>query len=123
MLYHGWDNIRSYASKGVADLRAVPPKNSKLKIALAIQCKNTKGGDYITPKEREALKKFAAKYSYIVIEFFKKDRETLVKICPWNLKGKIMTPEYFLKTYYGIDAHSWKEWRSNWYTKGIKRKP
>lgn len=122
-LYHNFDNIRSYASKGVADIRSIPPKGSKLKIALAIQCKNTKKFDYIDPVERQSLLEFSKKFEYLVIEIFKKDRQAFVKIKPWNLKGKIMKPEEFLKLYYGIEADSWSLWRKNWFREGIKRKP
>lgn len=121
-LYHGFDNIRSYASKGVADVRAVPPRHAKLRLAIAIQCKNTKNGDYITPKERATLKLFSSKYSYIVIEVFKKDRKAWIKLQPWNLKGKIITPDEFLKTYYGLEADTWADWRKNWFKNKIKRK-
>ena len=121
LLYHHFSNIRSYASIGVADIRSVPPRFAKLNICLASQCKNTKKGDYIDPAERGRLERFSKKYSYIVCEPFKLNRTCYVKLQPWNLKGKIMTPEMFLNIYYGISADPWKIARKN-YSSGITRK-
>ena len=122
LLYHHFDNVRSYASIGVADVRSVPPKWAKSTIAIASQCKNTKKNDYIAPAERRRLEAYSKKYSYIVIEPFKMNRTCYVKMEPWKLKGKIITPEQFLKKYYGIYADTWKRWRTNWHH-GIKRQP
>ena len=33
-----------------------------------------------------------------------------------------MTPDKFLRDYYGIEADTWKTWRKNWYTNKIMRK-
>ena len=123
LTYHYFDNVRSYASKGVADVRSVPPKEAKSPLVIYAQCKNTKKGDYIDPKERRKLRECQEKFQCIVIEPFKKDRECLVKIEPYKLDGEIMKPEVFLKRYYGINADSWKEWRNNWFREGIKRQP
>ena len=123
LIYHYFDNVRSYASKGVADVRSVPPKEAKSPLVIYAQCKNTKKGDYIDPKERRQLRECQEKFQCIVIEPFKKDRECFVKIEPYKLDGEIMKPEVFLKKYYGINADSWKEWRNNWFREGIKRQP
>ena len=40
-IYHHFDNVRSYASKGVADVRSIPPKFASNSLALYAQCKNT----------------------------------------------------------------------------------
>ena len=122
LLYHHFDNVRSYASIGVADVRSVPPKWAKSTIALASQCKNTKKGDYIDPAERKRLGEYADKYSYFVIEPFKKNRTCYVKLEPWKLDGRIILPEQFLKEFYGMYADSWKRYRANW-KRGIKRQP
>ena len=122
MIYHHFDNVRSYASKGVADVRSVPPRWAKEKLALASQCKNTKKGDYIDPAERRRLKVFDEMFAYITIEPFKLRRTCLVKLEPWSLKGKIIAPDEFLRKYYGISADSWYEYRRNW-KRGIKRQP
>ena len=123
LIYHHFDNVRSYASKGVADVRSVPPKWAKSPLVIYAQCKNTKKGDYINPKERRQLHECQQKFQCLVIEPFKKNRECLVKIKCWELDGEIMKPEVFLKKYYGIDADSWKVWRDNWFREGVKRKP
>ena len=120
-LYHNFDNIRSYASKGVADIRSVPPRNAKLNIPIAIQCKNTKNPGYLEPKERNSLGKFSKKYSYIVIMMYKDGRDCKIKLQPWHLNGKVMEPHVFLKTYYGIEADTWKVWRKNWFKEKIIR--
>ena len=52
---------------------------------------------------------------------FKKKSEVFVKIHPWKLKGKIMTPDAFLFKYFGIYADTWKIYRKNW-NSGIRRK-
>ena len=122
LIYHHFDNVRSYASKGVADVRSVPPRWAKEKLALASQCKNTKKGDYIDPAERGRLKAFNEKYSYKTIEPFKLRRTCLIKLEPWLLKGKIMPPDEFLRKFYGLHADSWYEYRRNW-RRGIKRQP
>ncbi len=122
LIYHHFDNVRSYASKGVADVRSVPPRWAKEKLALASQCKNTKKGDYIDPAERRRLKAFNEKFSYITVEPFKLNRTCLVKIEPWSLKGKHLPPDEFLRKFYGINADSWYEYRRNW-KRGIKRQP
>ena len=122
LLYHHFDNVRSYASIGVADVRSVPPKWAKSTIAIASQCKNSKKNDYIAPAERRRLEEYSKKYSYIVIEPFKMNRTCYVKLEPWKLKGKIITPEQFLKKYYGMYADTWRRQRTNW-NHGIKRQP
>jgi hypothetical protein len=121
-LYHHFDNVRSYASKGVADVRSIPPKWARNSIALYAQCKNTLKEDYIAPDERDALRECSEKFHCLIVEPFKKNRKCFVKIEPWKLDGKIMTPEKFLKKYYGIEADTWKTWRENWFRKNIKRK-
>ena len=63
LLYHHFDNVRSYASIGVADVRSVPPKWAKSTIAIASQCKNSKKNDYIAPAERRRLEEYSKKYS------------------------------------------------------------
>lgn len=124
-LFHRFRVIRSYASKTECDLYLFPPKNSKIDIGLGIQAKDLKGGkSYLVPKEREQLKKFSDSYKCMTIEVFKRDRRAIVKLTPWNLKGKEMEIEDFLKIYYGVkDAYSWKDWRRMWFREGIKRKP
>lgn len=121
-IYHHFDNVRSYASKGVADVRSIPPKFASNSLALYAQCKNTIKEDYIAPDEREALEKCSEDYFCLVIEPFKRNRKCFIKIEPWKLDGKIMSPEKFMADYYGIEADTWKTWRKNWYTKKIKRK-
>jgi Holliday junction resolvase len=121
MMYHHFDNVRSYASIGVADVRSVPPVWAKNKMAVAAQCKNTKKGDYITPVERDRLQKYAEKFAYLVVEPFKKNHKVFVKLEPWKLDGEILSPDEFLYREYGIFADSWTKYRSNW-NNGIKRK-
>jgi len=112
--YHGFDPIRSYASKGVCDIRAVPPRSAKISTALGAQCKNQQKEDYLSPKERLQLKDFNEKYSYITIEPFKANRTCYIKLRCWELRGPIMTPENFLKQIYGINAMSWREFKSKY---------
>ena len=68
MMYHHFDNVRSYASIGVADVRSIPPRWCKNKLAVAAQCKFTKKGDYINPDERKRLEEYSKKFSYLVVE-------------------------------------------------------
>ena len=70
LIYHYFDNVRSYASKGVADVRSVPPKEAKSSLVIYAQCKNTKKGDYIDPKERRQLRECQEKFQCLVIEPF-----------------------------------------------------
>ena len=121
MMYHHFDNVRSYASVGIADVRSVPPVWAKSPLAVAAQCKNTKKGDYINPDERKRLKEYSDKFSYLVVEPFKKDHKVYVKIEPWELEGKSIPPDQFLYEYYGIFADPWNMYRKNW-NSGIKRK-
>ena len=121
-IYHHFDNVRSYASKGVADVRSIPPKFATESRALYAQCKNTAKEDYIAPDERNELERCSQDYQCIIIEPFKRNRKCLIKVEPWKLDGEIMTPEKFMVDYYGIEADTWKLWRKNWYTNKIKRK-
>ncbi len=123
-IYHHFDNVRSYASKGVADVRSIPPRFATNSLALYAQCKNTLKEDYVDPEERENLKRCSEKFFCLVVEPFKKDRTCYVKLEPWKLDGEIMTPERFMGKYYGIEADTWKLWRKNWYSRNnpIKRK-
>jgi len=109
LIYHGFDNVRSYASKGVCDIRSVPPRTAKVATACGAQCKNQKNADYLSPKERNNLLQFSLKYNYVVCEPFKANRTCYVKLRPWELDGPVMTPEEFLKKVYGINAMSWRE--------------
>lgn len=122
-LYHHFDNVRSYASKGVADVRSIPPRWANNPIALYAQCKNTLKEDYIAPDERNELEECSKKFFCLVVEPFKRNRTCLVKIEPWKLNGEIMTPEAFLNKYYGLQASTWAEWRKDWYTNKVRRKP
>ena len=121
MIYHHFDNVRSYASKGIADVRSVPPKWSKNKICVGSQCKNTKKGDYIDPAERRRLKWYSETFHYLVVEPFKRDGVVFVKLEPWKLDGELMYPEDFLYDYFGMEADNWKTYKKNW-KNGIKRK-
>ncbi len=121
-IYHHFDNVRSYASKGVADVRSIPPSYAKEPRALYAQCKNTKKEDYIDPVERGQLEKCSQDFLCIVVEPFKKDRKCWIKVEPWKLDGEIMSPDKFMRDYYGIEADTWKIWHKNWYTNNIKRK-
>ena len=121
MIYHHFDNVRSYASVGIADVRSIPPRFANSTLCVAAQCKNTKKGDYIVPAERSRLKWYSETFSYVVVEPFKKNHKVYVKLEPWKLKGKIMTPDAFLFKYFGIYADTWKIYRKNW-NSGIKRK-
>ena len=121
MIYHHFDNVRSYASIGIADVRSIPPKFCKNQLCVASQCKNTKKGDYIVPDERRRLKWYSETFHYLVIEPFKRDGEVFVKLEPWKLDGELMYPDDFLHEYYGMDADNWKTYRKNC-KKGIKRK-
>ena len=112
--YHSFDPIRSYASKGVCDIRAVPPRTADRSTALGAQCKNQKNADYLSPKERSGLAEFNAKFNYIVIEPFKANNTCYVKVRPWELDGPVMTPDKFLRKIYGIKAMSWREFKSRY---------
>ena len=114
--YHSFDPIRSYASKGVCDIRAVPPRSAKITTALGAQCKNQKNGDYLSPKERLQLQNFSNQFNYIIIEPFKANNTCYIKIRPWELHGPVMTPEEFLKKVYGINAMSWREFKLKYRT-------
>ena len=92
LIYHHFDNVRSYASKGVADVRSVPPKWAKSPLVIYAQCKNTKKEDYINPKERRELHECQQKFQCLVIEPFKKNRECFVKIKCWELDGESPEP-------------------------------
>lgn len=121
-LYHHFDNVRSYASKGVADVRSIPPRWANNPIALYAQCKNTAKEDYVPPDERNELELCSKKFFCLVVEPFKRDRTCLVKVEPWKLDGEIMTPEAFMEKYYGLKASTWAEWRKDWYTNKVRRK-
>lgn len=121
MMYHYFDNVRSYASIGIADVRSIPPRFANSTLCVAAQCKNTKKGEYIVPDERKRLEWYDKTFAYLVVEPFKKKSEVFVKIHPWKLKGKIMTPDAFLFKYFGIYADTWKIYRKNW-NSGIRRK-
>jgi hypothetical protein len=121
MIYHHFDNVRSYASVGIADVRSIPPRFANSPLCVAAQCKNTKKGDYIVPAERGRLKWYSETFSYVVVEPFKKNHKVYIKLEPWKLKGKIITPDEFLYKFYGIYADDWKTYRKNW-NDGIKRK-
>ncbi len=121
-IYHHFDNVRSYASKGVADVRSIPPRFANNPLALYAQCKNTKKEDYIDPVERGQLEQCSKDFFCLVVEPFKKNRTCFVKLEPWKLDGEIITPDKFLRDYYGIEADTWKMWRKNWYTNKIMRK-
>ena len=55
--------VRSYASKGVFDLVATPPRSSRSSKALLIQAKySRRGKSYITVEEKIRLGKAAARY-------------------------------------------------------------
>ena len=121
MMYHYFDNVRSYASIGVADVSSIPPSWSKNKMAVGAQCKNTKKGDYIQPAERKRLEEYSKKFAYLVVEPFKKNRKVYVKLEPWKLDGEILTPDEFLYREYGMFADTLTTYRRNW-KNGIKRK-
>ncbi len=112
--YHSFDPIRSYASKGICDIRAVPPRTAKISTALGVQCKNQKNADYLNPKERLRLLGFNNQFNYIVIEAFKANNTCYIKIRPWELDGPIMTPEEFLNKVYGIKGMSWRDFKSKY---------
>ena len=121
MMYHHFDNVSSYASVGIADVRSIPPRFANSTLCVAAQCKNTKKGDYIQPAERGRLKWYSETFSYIVVEPFKKNHMAYVKLEPWKLDGEIITPDEFLFRFFGIYADNWKTYRKNW-NDGIKRK-
>ncbi|MGB0976973.1 MAG: hypothetical protein ACPGSG_08315 [Prolixibacteraceae bacterium] len=59
----GYYVVRSYASKGIFDLVAVPPKSSKLSRALLIQAKySRKGKAYIVVEEKTRLASASRRY-------------------------------------------------------------
>jgi len=111
--YHGFDPVRSYASKGVCDIRAVPPVEATIQLAMGAQCKNQKKEDYLNPKERTALLNLNLTNHYIICEPFKANRTCFVKMRPWELDGPILTPEEFLSKIYGIkNPMTWKEFKA-----------
>lgn len=111
--YHGFDPVRSYASKGVCDVRAVPPKSAEIKLTMGAQCKNQKKADYLIPKERQALLNLSLTNHYIICEPFKANRTCYVKLRPWDLKGVVMTPEDFMRKVYGIKSPlTWREFHA-----------
>lgn len=74
---------RAYASKGVFDIIAVPPKGRPCR-AFLIQAKGDKKQGYLNPKERTRLKKAATTYNaHCTIAF--KDRNK-------KLKFKLISP-------------------------------
>jgi len=109
LLLHGFYTVRSYASHGVIDLLSIPPKIANNTQALASQCKNTKKGSYMSPRERDNLKRFAETHQCLVVEPFKEDRTCNVKLDPWNLNSKSMKPDEFLYQFYGLEAITWKD--------------
>ena len=118
LIYNGFDNVRSYASKGVCDIRSIPPRTCTSKTALGIQCKDTKKGQYLVPKERNNLLGLSLQYHYNVVLFFKSNHKVYVKIKPWDLDGGIiMPPEEFLRKIYGMKgAISWREYKERYKT-------
>lgn len=121
MKFHGCSFQRSYGSKGWYDLLIIMPSILKNCRPLAVQVKNTKLGDYIKPIERKKLLEESKKLNAFVIEVFKEKTKVYVKMEPWNLKGKVYTPEEFLSKFYDYpDPYSWKEWKKAWSSKPRK---
>ena len=71
LINRGYYVVRSYASKGVFDLVAVPPKGSRLSRALLIQAKySRKGKIKITTEEKIRLGIAARRYkAYCCLAF------------------------------------------------------
>lgn len=92
--------IRAYSSIGTSDLIAVPPFNPKgNNKTLLIQCKDTKGKDYIDPFERAHLDYLQSICAGIVCVFYKDDSKCMVKTWGTQLKQSF---EEFIIEQYGI---------------------
>ena len=113
LIYNGFDNVRSYASKGICDIRSIPPRSCSIQTALGVQCKDQQTEDYLNPKERAKLLGLSLQYHYLVVLFFKSNHKVYVKVKPWELdNGVIMPPEEFLRKFYGMKgALTWKEYK------------
>lgn len=87
LINRGYYIIRAYASKGVFDLVAVPPKHSRLSGALLIQAKYSgKGKIKITPEEKTRLAIATRQYKgFCCIAYNEKRR----------LKWKLVYPYYY----------------------------
>lgn len=87
---------RSYGSKGVFDILAIPPKKHGNNRSLAIQAKNQKGKLYITPAERLQLAKASREYNaHVCICFNENGRLKWKLVYPylWEDGLKITTKE------------------------------
>jgi len=83
----GYYVVRAYASKGIFDLVATPPKSSRLSRALLIQAKySRKGKTYITPEEKERLGIAARRYKAFCCIAFNENRK---------LKWRLIDPYYY----------------------------
>lgn len=85
----GYYVVRSYASKGVFDLVAIPPRSSKLSRAICVQAKySRKGKIKINPEEKIRLGIAAQKYkAYCSIAYNENKR----------LKWKLVNPYYYVR--------------------------
>ncbi len=89
LINRGYYVVRSYASKGVYDLVAVPPKGSRLSRALLIQAKySRKNKIKITTEEKIRLGASANRYQAFSCIAYNENRK---------LKWKLVNPYYYVR--------------------------
>ena len=81
--------VRSYASKGVFDLVAAPPRSSKLSGALLIQAKYSRSGKIkISSEEKIRLAAASRRYKAKSVIAYNEGRK---------LKWKLVNPYYYVR--------------------------
>lgn len=89
LVNRGYYVVRSYASKGVFDLVATPPRSSKLSGALLIQAKYSRSGKIkISSEEKTRLAAASRRYKAKSVIAYNEGRK---------LKWKLVNPYYYVR--------------------------
>ena len=89
LINRGYYVVRSYASKGVFDLVATPPRSSKLSRAICVQAKySRKGKIKINPEEKIRLAAASRRYKAYCCLAFNENKK---------LKWKLVNPYYYVR--------------------------
>jgi Holliday junction resolvase len=87
LVNRGYYVVRAYASKGIFDLVATPPRSSKLSGALLIQAKHSRSGKIkISSEEKIRLATASRKYKAKCVIAYNENRK---------LKWKLINPYYY----------------------------
>jgi len=85
----GYYVVRSYASKGIFDLVATPPRSSKLSGALLIQAKHSRSGKVkISSEEKTRLAAASRRYKAKSVIAYNEGRK---------LKWRLVNPYYYVR--------------------------